>query len=172
MLRRERPHQSRDALLRGLCSVAASSNGANFPALFRRAAEFAWSEATLRPCESPPGLAGALRQPEIAKLDGQKAVRSSSHRDAICCATRAPTFNRRYGNAEAWCSDGQRLLPRMRFAVHCHAMQIVQRDRAITVVFEVQRVRRCRQKDGVPEFPFSSTCSIRILNFFAQNVAR
>jgi hypothetical protein len=31
-------------------------------------------------------------------------------------------------------------------------MQIVQGDRSITVVFKVQKLRRYRQKDGVPEF--------------------
>jgi RecJ-like exonuclease len=39
-------------------------------------------------------LSACLRQPKIAKLDGQKAVRSSSHRDAICCATSVPTSSR------------------------------------------------------------------------------
>jgi hypothetical protein len=53
----------------------------------------------------------------------------------------------------------------MRFAVHCRAMQIVQGDRSITVVFKVQKLRRYRQKDGVPEFPFSPTCSICVADF-------
>jgi hypothetical protein len=36
----------------------------------------------------------------------------------------------------------------------------VQRNGSLTVAFQVQNLPRDRQKDGVPEFPFSSPCSI------------
>src|SRR6516164_4162245 len=50
-------------------------------------------------------------------------------------------------------------------------MQIVQGDRSITVVFKVQKLRRYRQKDRMPEFPFSPTCSIGVVDFFAKRHA-
>jgi hypothetical protein len=53
-------------------------------------------------------------------------------------------------------------------AVHCRALQIVQRDRSIIVVFEMQRMRRCRKKDGLSEFPFSPTCLICVVADFTS----